>query len=368
MFLQKQKMNKNITVSLPNKKQKIITGKDLSKLFTDELLTKKYSSFIILCDTNFAKIYSNLLSELKEKLKPVDVIFIEPNEDSKSLDFLNFSVERCIKENLNRKGCLVALGGGIVGDITGFLASVYMRGVDMVFIPTTLMAQGDTIINKVAISYKLLKNIIGSFYSPNITVCDTNFLQSLSIKEINLGLSEIIKHALIDSASFTEYLLDELSLNSSNLKSCDWDKIIYESLKIKARLVEKDPYDENGIHKGLSYGHTFANALEGISEFNFRHGEAVALGMRISGYISCQSGLLSQRELKIQEKLLDMANLPSRFPNLINLEHVISYLKKDKISTDGGISLVVLERIGKHKVVNGVDEELVREALIRFQP
>jgi len=297
-----------------------------------------------------------------------DVILIEPDEDSKSLDFLNFSLERCARANLNRKGCFIALGGGIVGDITGFLASVYMRGVDMIFIPTTLMAQGDTIINKVAISYKLLKNIVGSFYSPNITVCDVNFLQSLSEQEISLGLSEIIKHALINSKSFTDYLLEEFSSGMSNWETRNWSKIIYESLKIKSKLVEKDPYDEKGIHKGLSYGHTLANALEGLSEFDLRHGDAVALGMRISGYISHKSGFLSQRDFEIQEKLLDLAELPSKFSHHISSENIISYLKRDKISTDGKINLVILEKIGKYKIIKGVNEDIVRDALTKFQP
>ncbi len=360
-------MSKSISVALPNKEQKIIIGNGITHQVIDSLLDKGYSSFVIFGDSNFIHLYGDLFAEFKEKLNPVDVIFIEPNESSKSLDFLNYVLERCTTADLNRKGCLVVLGGGIVGDITGFLASVYMRGVDMVFIPTTLMAQGDTIVNKVAISYKILKNIVGSFYSPNITICDTNFLQSLSEKEISLGFSEIIKHALIDSEQFADYLLDELSQHSFNSKF-DWEKIIYESIKIKSRIVEMDPYDENGIHKGLSYGHTFANALEGISNYNFRHGDAVAIGMRISGYISHKSGILSESDLEIQEKLLDMAKLPKFLPIRIDSNQIVSHLRRDKISSEGEISIVILKRIGEYKILHGVNEELVREALTKFQP
>lgn len=368
MFLKNPENNKRISVSLPSKRQKIFVGKDLSDWIIGELLAREYSGFVIFCDTNFAKIYKDLLLEFKEKLKPIDVIFVEPNEDSKSLSFLNSSLERCTEANFNRKGCFVALGGGIVGDIAGFLASVYMRGVDMVFIPTTLMAQGDTIINKVAISHKLLKNVIGSFYSPSTTVCDTNFLQSLPEKEISLGLSEIIKHALIYSKSFTNHLLKTLPFAMSDWKAYNWDEIIYKSLKIKGGLVEKDPYDELGIHKGLSYGHTFSNVIEGLSQFNLRHGEAVALGMRISAHVSHEMGILSKADFEKQERLLDIAKLPSKFPHSVDPDHIISYLKRDKISMNGEINLVILEKIGKHKVITGVSEDLVRAVLIKFQP
>lgn len=368
MFLKNPKNNKRISVSLPNKRQEIFVGKDLSDWIIGELLAKEYSGFVIFCDTNFAKIYKDLLIEFKEKLKPLDVILVEPSEDSKSLNFLNSSLARCTEANFNRKGCFVVLGGGIVGDIAGFLASVYMRGVDMVFLPTTLMAQGDTIINKVAISHKLLKNVIGSFYSPCTTVCDTNFLQSLSDEEISLGLSEIIKHALIYSKSFTNHLLKTLPFAMSDRNAYNWDEIIYRSLKIKGELVERDPYDELEIHKGLSYGHTFANVIEGLSQFNLRHGEAVALGMRISGHISHEMGILSKADFEIQEMLLDTARLPSRFPHSVDPDHIINYLKRDKISTNGEISLVILEKIGKYKVIRGVSEDLVRTTLIKFQP
>lgn len=368
MFLKSPKNKKCVSVLLPSKRQKIFVGKDLSDWIIEELLARKYSDFIIFCDTNFAKIYKDLLLEFKKKLKPVNVILVEPNENSKSLNFLNYSLEHCVEANFNRKGCVVALGGGIVGDIAGFLASVYMRGIDMVFIPTTLMAQGDTIINKVAISHKLLKNVIGSFYSPNITICDTNFLQSLPDKEISLGLSEIIKHALICSKSFTDYLLKTLLPIMADRKAYDLDGIIYKSLKIKGMLVEKDPYDKLGIHKGLSYGHTFANVIEGLSQFNLRHGEAVALGMRISAYISHEMGILSKTDFETQETLLNIAKLPSKFLYYTNPDHIINYLKKDKISTNNEINFVILEQIGKHRVIMDVNEELIRAALIKFQP
>lgn len=230
------------------------------------------------------------------------------------------------------------------------------------------MAQGDTIINKVAISYKLLKNVIGSFYSPRITVCDIDFLQSLPEKEISLGLSEIIKHALISSQTFTKNLSDILSSSISGWKTCDWNYIVYESLKIKSKMVEKDPYDKLGVHKGLSYGHTFANAFEGLSDFNFRHGDAVGLGMRISGEVSQSLEFLRKEDLELQNSLINSAGLPLKLHHSVNLDQIIGYLKRDKISTNEQINLVVLEKIGKHKVAKNVDEKLIRKTLESFLP
>ena len=368
MFLKKPKDSKHISISLPNKRQDIFVGEDSFEWTLQELPKRNYSGFIIFCDKDFVNLYSDLFLRFKNELKPANVILVEASEKSKSLEFLNLCLERCTEANLNRKGCFVAMGGGIVGDVAGFLASVYMRGVDMFFIPTTLMAQGDAIINKVGISYKLLKNIIGSFYSPTTTVCDTIFLRSLPDKEISLGFSEIIKHALISSKTFTEYLLKMFSATAFDWKACDWDHIIYESLQIKGKLVAKDPYDQRGAHKGLSYGHTFANVLEGLSEFDLRHGEAVALGMRISGEVSHAMGILKKEHLEIQERLLNVAKLPSKFPDVVNLDQIVDYLKRDKISTDGKINLVILERIGKHKIIKDVNESLVKQTLTKFLP
>jgi len=237
-------------------------GANFSSWIIEKIVSNNYSSFVVFCDYNVADIYPDFLSEVKTKLKPAEIILVKPTEANKSIEFLNECLEKCTAAKLNRNGCLIAIGGGIAGDLAGFLASVYMRGIDMVFIPTTLMAQGDTIINKVAISYKLLKNVIGSFYSPRFTFCDTNFLKSLPEKEIGLGLSEIIKHAIIASPKFVKNLSVALRSKSDRHENYDWPSIIYESLKIKGKLVEKDPFDKIGIHKGLSYGHTFANAFE----------------------------------------------------------------------------------------------------------
>lgn len=363
MFLKNPPNSRRINVRLPDQRQDIIIGSGLKEWILEEISSKNYSNVIIFIDKNFTELYKDWFLQIKNVLLPNDVVFIEANEASKSLEFLNSTLERCFKANINRKSCIVAIGGGIVGDIAGFFASVYMRGIDFIFIPTTLMAQADTIIYKVAISYKFLKNIIGSFYSPVLTVCDTDFLQTLPKDEIALGLSEIIKHALIESSSFLKYLENNLSVGIVDWEKYPWKEIIYKSLVIKSKLVTKDPFDENKFHKGLSYGHTFANAFEGLSKFKFRHGESVSLGMHASALISRELDILSVDDFERQKKILQMVGLPIKFPDLINKEMLINLMQRDKICDGLGLTIVILEKIGKFKVYKNVDSQIIKSAL-----
>ena len=339
MFLKKPKNSFYIDVNLPGQRQEIVVGSNLQKWILEEISLRNYSRLIIFVDSNFTNLYADWFLELKNILAPNEIIMVEASERSKSFEFLNSALGECFNAGINRKSCIIAIGGGIVGDIAGFFASVYMRGIDFIFIPTTLMAQADTIINKVAISYKMLKNIVGSFYSPVLTICNTDFLQTLPKNEISLGLSEVIKHAFIGSTAFVKYLEDNLHMNLLGWKKYPWEKIIYKSLLIKSKIVGKDPFDKNGIHKGLSYGHTFANALEGLSDFKFRHGESVSLGMHTSALVSGKLGILSVKEFERQKGLLQRVGLPIQFSGVLKKEMIIDLMSKDKICVDCGLSI-----------------------------
>lgn len=365
MFLKKPKNSRYINVKLPDQKQEIIIGSDLKEWVLKEVFSRKYSNIILFVDKNFANVYKDWIFQIKNVLSPSDIIFIEASEKSKSLEFLNSVLERCFKSGTNRRSCIIAIGGGIVGDIAGFFASVYMRGIDFIFIPTTLMAQADTIIYKVAISYKLLKNLVGSFYSPVLTICDTNFLQTLPKSEIALGLSEVIKHSLIDSPLFLRYLKKNLHKELTDWKEYPWKEIIYKSLMIKSKLVMRDPFDKNEFHKGLSYGHTFANAFESLSKFEFRHGESVSLGMYASSLVSRKLGILSLEDFEEQKELLRKIKLPVKLPKEINKEMIVNLMQKDKIYTgaDYGLTIVILERIGKFKVYKNIDPKIIESVL-----
>ena len=363
MYSQKPKNSFYIKIKLPTQDQEIVIGSNLRQWTIDELLCRNYSNFIIFVDNNIVKLHKTFLEEIKNKLSPKKIILINANEKSKSLDHLNSILEKCFQAKLNRTSCMIAIGGGIVGDIVGFLSSLYMRGIDFVFIPTTLMAQGDTIINKVGISHRLLKNIIGSFYSPVLTVCDIDFLYTLSKTEISLGLSEIIKHALINSVDFLNYLKKNIQPGLKNWKNYDWKEIIYRSLKIKSKFVCRDPLDKKENCKGLSYGHTFANAIEGLSEFKLRHGEAVALGIYMSAMISEKMGFLSKKEVEQQKELLNAVRLPLSLPSKINKENFIELLRRDKISLDETITMIALIKMGKFKIFKNIDPQIIVSVL-----
>jgi len=262
MFFKKPRNIKHsIKIKLPRHRQEIFIGRQVDDFVVEWVLSHHYSNTIILVDTNFLKINKRFIEFLSDKIKISKIIPAKPTEESKSFKFLNSTLEKCYASGLGRKSCIMAIGGGIVGDIAGFLASIYMRGIDFIFIPTTLMAQADTIINKVAISYKLLKNIVGSFYSPILTVCDVSFLDTLQKEEISLGLSEIIKHSLLDSDKHFNYIKEIIGEKMQNQKQYPWEDIIYRSLAVKKHLVEKDPFDDSGFHKGLSYGRCFRNEI-----------------------------------------------------------------------------------------------------------
>lgn len=363
MFIKKPQNSRYIQVPLPRLKQEIIIGEDLSKWTAEEIKQREYYNHLFIVDPSFASIHKDYLETLQKELNPVDIIYVDAVEDSKTLDYFKKILDRGINSRLNRNSCVVGIGGGIVGDIGGFFSSIYMRGVDFVFIPTTLMAQADTTLYKVAIGKEACKNIVGNFYSPVLSVCDIALLKTLPKKEIVMGFSEVIKHALIASKKFSLELDSILTEGLEEWQSFDWKKIIYKSLKLKAKLVLSDPFDKTGEHKGLSYGHTFANALEGLSSFKFRHGEAIAVGMYISGLVSVSLGYLSRQNLDFQQKLLMSVGLPNKLPKSINDSDIIALLKKDKISLNDGVSLVVLEDIGKFKVEDDVDQEVVGKAI-----
>ena len=366
MYLKKPHNSKYLKVKLPEYTQEIVIGSEIKNWALDEISARSYSNFILLVDKNVMNIYKEYIGEAKERLSCQEIIIVEPSENSKNLEYLNTTLLKCFKMNLNRKSCIVAIGGGIVGDIAGFFSSVYMRGIDFIFIPTTVMGQADTIINKVGISYKMLKNIIGSFYTPVLTICDTSFIKTLPKKEVSLGFSEIIKHAMIDSKGFCNYLNNNIKADLDGWQDYDWTNIIYKSLNVKSKFVQKDPYDEKGHQKALSYGHTLANAFEGISGYNMRHGEAVALGMQLSALIGIKLANLPEKDYQVQETLFTSVGLKPCLDKEISTEEVIYLLKKDKLTENESLSIVTLSKIGNYKILSDVNPVVIKAKLRRL--
>lgn len=300
----------------------------------------------------------------KMSIKADFILEVDGGEEIKSIEsFSRYSME-LYEKGLNRSSLLIVIGGGILGDLGGFIASVFMRGIDYVFVPTTLMSQADTTIQKVAISDGRIKNIFGSFYSPNVTFISTSFIQTLSKEMILEGLVEVIKHAFLDDSEHVKIIEKEINKGLKNFELYNWEEIIYQSLKTKAGYITQDPRDLTGPHKSVSWGHTFANAFEGLSRFHINHGLAVGYGMLLSSRINKELGNMGQ---DVYDKVYKMVNKIINEYNYdglkeIQFENVLELLTKDKISTTGEVNLVVLDDIGKFHIEKNVNHELIKKA------
>ncbi len=315
-----------------------------------------YKSFVITNDA-LAKAYKH---EIKKLFGNSDVIKIKDGETQKNLNTIkNLSME-LIKRGAGRKSLLIAFGGGVIGDITGFLASIYMRGIDFIQIPTTLLAMVDSSVGgKTGVNIAYGKNMIGTFYQPRSVLISTEFLRSLPIKEIRCGLAEMVKSALIKSHKLYK-LLHEKAFSIYNMDPILMDKLSYESIKIKKWFVEKDE-KEKELRAILNFGHTLAHSLESWFEYKYiNHGEAVSIGLNFASYYSFRKGFLSENTWLGIRELLNRMNLPQDFSYIQDQRHpkakdIVELMRHDKKNKNGDIYFVTLEEIGKYRLPEKID-------------
>jgi len=271
----------------------------------------------------------------------------ELNKNQKNVDKI---LSILLKNNFNRNDCLISIGGGITGDVSGFAACIFKRGLKFVNIPTTLLAQVDSSIGgKTGINTKYGKNLIGAFYQPSLVVSDIDFLKTLPKREIICGYGEILKHAIIADRKFFSFLSQNGS-NVLNLKSPFVEKAIFQSCSIKKMVVETDE-KETGIRKILNFGHTFAHAYEATLGYSkkLNHGEAVILGIKTAAKFSLSNKFLNINEFELIDKHLNKLDLPrniNKFFSIKNLNKILSFMKKDKKNNTNKINLVLLKQIG----------------------
>ena len=298
------------------------------------------------------KIQKKFISKIKASLKNKKIFtyLIEAKEKNKSQRMTNNILEFMLNKNFTRKDCLIAVGGGITGDISGFAASLYKRGLQFINIPTTLLAQVDSSIGgKTGVNTKYGKNLIGSFYQPKLVISDVSFLKTLPKREIVCGYGEILKHSLIADNNFFKFL-DKNIANIIKLKSPFIEKTIYKSCKIKKEIVEKDEKEKN-LRKILNFGHTFAHAYEATLGYTkkLNHGEAVLIGMCTALKFSYKKRLLRIREFETIINHMYNSNLPNDIKNYFSLKHlskIISFMVKDKKNYSDKINLILLKKIG----------------------
>ena len=271
----------------------------------------------------------------------------EKNKNQKSIDNI---LSILLSKNFNRNDCVISVGGGITGDVSGFAASIFKRGLKFINIPTTLLSQVDSSIGgKTGINNKYGKNLIGSFYQPSLVISDISFLKSLPKRELICGYGEILKHAIIADREFFSFLAKNGS-KVLNLKNPLIEKAIYKSCSIKKRIVEADE-KEMGLRKVLNFGHTFAHAYEATLGYSkkLNHGEAVILGIKAATKFSLLNKILNVKDFELIDNHLNNLNLPrsiNKFFSIKKLNKILSFMKKDKKNNSTKINLVLLKKIG----------------------
>ena len=299
--------------------------------------------------------------------KKIYIYYFRANEVNKNINYVYKILDILLKKNFSRDDCIISIGGGITGDISGFAANLFKRGIKFINIPTTLLSQVDSSIGgKTGVNTKYGKNLIGSFYQPNLVISDILFLKTLPKREIICGYGEILKHSLIANKSFYNFLNNNKE-KIFKLSSPFIEKAIYESCKIKKNVVEKDE-KENGLRKILNFGHTFAHAYEASLGFSkkLNHGEAVILGLKTALSFSLRKKLIKKNEYNSIINHIYDCNLPSdlsKFFELKDINKVVNFMLKDKKNNSNKISLVLLRKIGSPLINQTYSKENLKSFL-----
>lgn len=317
---------------------------------------------MIVSNETVAPLYLAHITKLLEGLQ-CEHITLADGEEYKNLQTASTIFDALLEKKFRRNSTLIALGGGVVGDITGFVAACYQRGINFIQIPTTLLAQVDAAIGgKTAVNHPLGKNMIGAFHQPSCVIIDPSVLSTLTPREYRAGFAEVIKHALIRDANF----FHELTQQVDNLLAQEQEflgPVIAKASAIKAEVVSIDE-QEQGLRAILNFGHTVAHAIEsGLGYGHWHHGEAVAVGMCVAAELSHRMGKLSAQVLDEIEQFLTVLQLPTRAPAQLSIDQCINLMVLDKKNTSTIIRFVLLERLGRAVISDDVPMPLLREVL-----
>jgi len=289
------------------------------------------------------------------------VVTIPDGEEYKTLATVENILEECFEQKLDRKSLLIAFGGGVIGDMTGFTASLYQRGIDFIQIPTTLLSQVDASVGgKTGVNNKYGKNLIGAFYQPKAVYIDPSFLETLPKREFAAGVAEVVKMAVMFDKEFFHYL------QNANLNEVETIKeMIAKSVSLKAWVVNQDE-KEAGIRAVLNYGHTFGHVVENETNYTtYLHGEAVAIGIVMANALAQELGLFTQEESDAVKAFLKSANLPTEYV-IKDVDDFYEHFFLDKKSAKGSIKFILPNGMGNYKMVSDIDENIVKKVLAQF--
>ena len=344
--------NQEIKLKTNNHKYSIIIGKNTLRVLPQKIksLCPKTKKIALIVDSN---VPNKFKYELKVKLKNYNLLFLsfKASEKNKSINVINYYLNILLSKNFNRSDLIIAVGGGITGDVVGFISSIFKRGINFINIPTTLLAQVDSAIGgKTGVNSEYGKNLIGSFYQPKLVVSDTSFIYSLPKKEMICGYAEILKHSIIKDKKFF-YWLKKYSRFIFERKTKELIYAIKKSCEIKIFFVSRD-INEKGLRMILNFGHTFAHAIEIRNNYskNITHGEAVLSGMILATKLSvakkvCQPKILDQIKNIYKNNNLDYTY--KNYSKTTSIKKLIPYLKNDKKNNDSKINFILLKNFGK---------------------
>ena len=316
----------------------------------------------VVTDSNVAPLFLKTVAEaLKETGRDIYTYILPAGEQNKTLENVQGIYEFLIQNRFDRKDLLAALGGGVVGDMTGFAAATYLRGIDFIQIPTTLLAQVDSSIGgKTGVDFKQYKNMVGAFHQPLLVYLNVSTLKTLSDSEFACGMGEIIKHGLIRSLEYSQWLTEH-SKEILERKEDICQSMIYQSCMIKKTVVENDP-TEKGERAVLNMGHTVGHAVEKLKNFSMAHGQCVAVGCMASAYISMERGWITREEYDKVAEQLKLFGLPLNI-NGLSAEDILTATKSDKKMDKGHIKFVLMKKPGNAVVDTSVTDQELLEAI-----
>jgi 3-dehydroquinate synthase len=358
----------NITVDLNGRSYEIIIasgGLKISQSFFNSFVQGR--KCFVISDSNVFPLYGeSVIAGLKQSKGIISGKFILPaGESSKTLSIVEQIYHVALKCGLDRSSVIIALGGGVVGDIAGFVAATYMRGIDFIQIPTSLLAMVDSSVGgKTGVDMPEGKNLVGAFWQPKLVLVDPETLHTLPEREIKGGLAEVVKYGVILASSF----FDELAVGARKINALDsnlFSSIIAKCCVLKADVVKQDE-KEAGLRGILNFGHTFGHAIETVSGYEkYIHGEAVSIGMLMAGELACAMNIMARIELDKLTALCRKLNLCINADGL-DSSAVFDAMTKDKKVKDGNMFFVLPEQIGKVSIISGIDKALVIEAIKKY--
>jgi 3-dehydroquinate synthase len=345
---------KTIEVSLGARSYPIIVGTGLINSLDEHLPAGKIA---VISTPIILELYGDKLDSIGREY---EVIEVPDGENAKTWETVESVLGQLLAYGLDRKSTIVALGGGTVGDLAGFVASIYMRGINVVQIPTTLLAMVDSSIGgKTAVNHPKGKNLVGSFWQPAKVIIDPVFLESLPIREIRSGLAEVTKYGVIYDYAILD-ILEEILVEE--LKGSIMVELIAKCAAIKAVYVQQDERDMKGIRAALNYGHTAGHAVENLSKHRYNHGESVAIGMNVAGLLGVVMELFKPEMLKRQIGILHKIGLPTKVPDLDNAL-MVEVMHMDKKAEDGNIRFVLPTGLGSEPVLMYIDDKIIESVL-----